>query len=201
MRPAATAMRAWWWRSRSAAISTAPAPWTKPCMRSSRSRRSSASTISWARRRCRTCCISASPMPSWSRSGIVTTWTTCRSPWPRTLAYRAAAPSTKKWVQFEMWCRTTCCKSSPCWRWMRRPAATRTPCMPRSCASCAPCDPCGRKTSCAASSRVIATSRASSPIRPWRRSPPCACGSTTGAGPACRSTSVPASAWRSPAPR
>ncbi len=45
--------------------------------------RSSASTISSARSRCRTCCTSASRIPSSSRSGIATTSRACRSRWRR----------------------------------------------------------------------------------------------------------------------
>ena len=56
-----------------------------------RNRRCSASTTTWARRRCRTCCTSASPTPSSSRSGIATTSTACRSRWPRISACRDAA--------------------------------------------------------------------------------------------------------------
>ena len=51
-----------------------------------RSSRSSASTTTWARRRCRTSSTSASPTRSSSRSGTATTSRTCRSRWPRASA-------------------------------------------------------------------------------------------------------------------
>ena len=59
-----------------------------------RERRSSASTITSASGRCTTCCSSASPTPSWSRSGTATTSRACRSRWRRISASRAAARST-----------------------------------------------------------------------------------------------------------
>ena len=49
----------------------------------STNRRSFASTIISAKSRCRTCSTSASPTPSWSRSGIATTSRASRSPWPK----------------------------------------------------------------------------------------------------------------------
>ena len=58
------------------------------------SRRSTASTIISARRRCRTSWRSASPTRSSSRSGTAATSTTCRSPWPRRSASSTAAATT-----------------------------------------------------------------------------------------------------------
>ena len=71
-------------------------------------RTSSASTITWARRRCTTCCTSALPTVSSNPSGTATTSKACRSPWPRTSACRAAAPSTTPPARCATWCRTTC---------------------------------------------------------------------------------------------
>ena len=50
-----------------------------------------ASTIIWARRRCRMCWCCGSPTRFSSRSGIAITSTTCRSPWPRKSMSAAAA--------------------------------------------------------------------------------------------------------------
>ncbi len=61
--------------------------------RSSRRTRSSGSTTTSARRPSRTSWRSGSPTSSGSRSGTRTTWTTCRSRWPRTSA-SAAGPGT-----------------------------------------------------------------------------------------------------------
>ena len=57
-----------------------------PARALSRSRASFASITTSARRRCRTCCTSASPTPSSSRSGTATSSPACRSPWPRSSA-------------------------------------------------------------------------------------------------------------------
>ncbi len=69
----------------------APASSTTSSRRSSRRTRCSASTTTSARRRCRTSWRCASPTSSSSRSGTPTTSTTCRSRWPRTSA-SAAGP-------------------------------------------------------------------------------------------------------------
>ena len=65
-------------------------------LQTSPSRRSSASTTTSARSRCRTCSFSASPTRFWSRSGTASTSTASRSRWPRTSACRAAASSTRR---------------------------------------------------------------------------------------------------------
>ena len=59
--------------------------------RSSASGRSIASTTTSAKKRCRTCSCCGSPTRSSSRSGTATTSTTCRSPWPRKSTSAAAA--------------------------------------------------------------------------------------------------------------
>ncbi|OUD85402.1 Glucose-6-phosphate 1-dehydrogenase [Clavibacter michiganensis subsp. michiganensis] len=66
---------------------------TPSSSRSSRRTRCSASTTTWARRRSRTSWRCASRTSSTSPCGTPTTWTTCRSPWPRTSAW-AAVPAT-----------------------------------------------------------------------------------------------------------
>ena len=86
----ARAARASSWKSPSAGTSPRRGPSIASCWATSTSRRSSASTITWARTRCRTCFSSASPIPSWSPSGTATTSRTCRSPWRRVSACRAA---------------------------------------------------------------------------------------------------------------
>ncbi len=79
--------------------------------------------------------------------------------------------------------------------------AVRKRCARRSCGCSARCARSTRPRWCAASSRATARSTAWRPIRTWRLSWRCACTSTPGAGPACRSTSAPASGCRSLPPR
>ena len=78
-------------RSRLATTSSPPTRSTPSCPRSSPLTPCSASTTTWARRRCRTCWPCASPTSSSSPSGTRNTSTTCRSPWPRTSASAARA--------------------------------------------------------------------------------------------------------------
>ncbi len=59
-------------------------------------RASSASITTSARRRCRTCCTSASPTPFSSRCGTATSSPACRSPWPRRSASPGAGASTRR---------------------------------------------------------------------------------------------------------
>ena len=146
------------------------------------------------RSRCRTCSISASPTPSWSRSGTATTSRACRSPWRRVSACRAAAPSTRRPAPSATWSKTTCCRSSPTWRWSRRPGPTASRSATRRSRSSRPCRPWTRTAWCAGSSAATARRRGSRPIRRWRPSPRCGWRSTPGAGTGCRSTSGPASA-------
>ena len=75
------------WRSRSAPTWTARSSSTTSCTRSSTSRRSSGSTTSSARRRRRTSSRSASPTACSSRSGTATSSTTSRSTSPRRSAW------------------------------------------------------------------------------------------------------------------
>ena len=84
---------------------------TARCTRSSPSRRCSASTTTSARRRCRTCCISASPTRSSSRSGIATTSTSVQITMAE--SFGVAGPrraSTRRSARSATWCRTTCCR-------------------------------------------------------------------------------------------
>ena len=90
------------------------------------SRRSSASTTTWARRPSRTSCSSASPTRSSSRSGTATTWTASRSRWPRSSACRAGASSTTRPARSGTSSRTTCSRSSDTSPWSRRTPSTRT---------------------------------------------------------------------------
>ena len=69
---------------------------TRSCIEHSRSRGSSASTITWARSRCSTSCFFGSPTSSWSRSGTGTASRASRSRWPKASASRGAAPFMKK---------------------------------------------------------------------------------------------------------
>ena len=75
-------------------------------------RRSSGSTTTWARRRCRTSWRCASPTSCSSRSGTPTTSTTSRSPWPRTSASAAGPATTTASAPPATSSRTTCCS---CW--------------------------------------------------------------------------------------
>ena len=129
---------------------------------STRSRSSGSITIS-ARKRCRTCCISASPMPFSSRSGTAISSRACKSRWPRTSASKAAASSTRKWARFATWCRTTCSTSSRSWRWNRRRQARAIGARPEGRGAAG--DPAARRgqQSCAASSKATSMN----PV--WRR--------------------------------
>ena len=144
------------------------------CTARSTRRTSSASTTTSASGRCTTCCSSASPTRSWSRSGTANTSRACRSRWPRTSACRAAARS------------TTQTGTDP-----RRRAEPPLPgaVQPRDGAAGAhrqrvdarregqgaEVDPHARAraTSCAASSAATCRSRAWRPTRRSRRSPRC----------------------------
>ena len=103
----------------------------------------SASTTSSARSRSRTCSCSASPTRCSSRCGTATSSPACRSPWPRTSAWRAGAGSTSRSAPCATSCRTTCSRSSPCsameppgGRRRRRRCATSAPsCSARSARS------------------------------------------------------------------
>ena len=86
--------------------------------------RSSGSTTTWARRRCRTSWRCASPTRCSSRSGTPTTSTTCRSPWPRTSASAAAPATTTASVPPATSSRTTCCSCSPSPPWRSRSRST-----------------------------------------------------------------------------
>ena len=63
-----------------------------------------------------------------SPSGTAITSTACRSRWRSRSASRAAASSTRRRAPSATWCRTTCCRWSPSWRWSRPPACTLTRC-------------------------------------------------------------------------
>ena len=89
-------MRAWCWRSRSAAILRRRASSTPSCSSTFPRNRSSASITTSARSRCRTSCTRASATPFSSRSGTAPTSAACRSRWPRTSTCAAAASSTRR---------------------------------------------------------------------------------------------------------
>ena len=104
--------RAWSSRSRSGTTSARRASSTRRSAWCSASGRSIASTTTWAKRRSRTSWCSGSPTASSSRSGTAATSTTCRSPWRRRSASKAAAATTRKRARCATWCRTTCCRCS-----------------------------------------------------------------------------------------
>ena len=78
-----------------------------------RGARSSGSTTTSARRRCRTCSSSGSRTGSSSRSGTASSSTTCRSPWRRSSEWRDERRSTRRPAPFGTSSRTTCSSSSP----------------------------------------------------------------------------------------
>ena len=78
----------------------------------STSRRSSASTTSWARRRFRTSSRCASPTGCSSRSGTATTSTTCRSTFPRRCRSARARGSTSRRAPTATWSSRTCSRCS-----------------------------------------------------------------------------------------
>ena len=111
------ATRGSWSKSRSVAMKNRPASSTASSTRRSTSRASSGSTTTSARSRSSTSCRSGSPTSSSSRSGTAIASRACRSRWPRTSACRVGAPSTKRPARSATWSRTTCSRSSRCWRW------------------------------------------------------------------------------------
>ena len=121
-----------------------------------------------------------------------------RSPWPRISACRIAAASTTRPGRSAMWCRTTCCR---CWRnlAMDPPTGEEHEAMrdqkARLLQAVRPLDAGARgaRPVCAAIATCTGV-RAGLDGRDLRRG--ASCTSTPGAGPACRSTSAPASACR-----
>ena len=89
--------------------------------------RFSASITSSARRRRRTSSRSASPTACSSRSGTATSSTTCRSTCRRRWRSASAPPSTRRSAPFATWWSRTSSRSSPSWRWSRRPRSSRAP--------------------------------------------------------------------------
>ena len=139
-----------------------PASSTPSCTSRSRRSTSSASTTTSARRASRTCWCSASPTRCSSRCGTGTTCAACRSRWPRRSASRAAAASTTRSARSATWCRTTCCRSWPCWRWSRRSAPRPSYLQDEKAKVFAAMRAASTaRTSCAASTSATATSRAS----------------------------------------
>ena len=184
-------------RSRSAATSLPRRRSTARCSRCSPSRRSSASTTTSARSRCRTCSTSASPTRSSSRSGTATTSTACRSRWPRASASRAAAASTRRRArsatssQNHLLQVTACLAMDAPSSGQRRRHARREGAPARGDRA-ARSD--GRRAR--AVPRLPRRARRRARLARSRRSRRCGSTSTTGAGPACPSTSAPASACR-----
>ena len=99
-----------------------PCAQSRRCTTSSRRNRSSASTTTSARRRCRTSSTSGSPTPSSSRSGTEPRSRASRSRWARASASKAAEAFTTASARSATSSRTTCSRSPPSWRWSRRPA-------------------------------------------------------------------------------
>ncbi len=184
--------------------------------RSSTSGRSSASTTTSARRRSRTCWRCASPTACSSRCGTATTSTTSRSPPPRTSAigsragYYDKAGALRDLVQNHMLqLLSLLCMEPPVAFYadavrdekvkvlhaISAPQPEEVPDM----AVRAPVR--ALEPSPARRCRATSTRRASRRTRTPRRTPRCAWRSTTGAGPACRSTCARASAWRARSPR
>ena len=169
----------------------------RSCTRSSTRTRSSGSTTSSARRRPRTSWPSGSPTGCSSRSGTATTSTTSRSTCPRRSAStQRASTSTRRPAPTATWWSPTCSRCWPSPRWSR-PTALEPLRDQRGEEQGLPLDAADR----AARRRARPVRRlprhrgrrATTP-RP-RRSSPSSASSTTGAGPACRSTCAPASGW------
>ena len=186
------------WRSRSAPTWPARIDAQRArCTRSSPSTRSSASTTSSARRRRRTSSPSASPTACSSRSGTATTSTTCRSTCPRRWrstpgsAFYESTGAYRDMVVTHLFQVLAFMAMEP-------PTALEPRGDQRGEEQGLPLDAAdrARPTSCAASTSATATSAGVSPRlrdRDVRR--PAGARSTTGAGPACRSSCAPASGW------
>ena len=99
--------------------------------RCSRRNTSSASITTSARRASRICSCSGSRTRCSSRSGTVGTCAACRSRCRRRSGSRDAGRSTTASARSATCSRTTCCRSSPCWRWNRRPVPTPSSCRTR----------------------------------------------------------------------
>ena len=113
---------------------------------------------------------------------------------------RPRAASTTRSARCATSWSTTSCSSSRPRPWSRRLAATCAPSRSRRSRCSAPSSRPTRPTTSAGSTTGTRTSRASPRARPPRRTPRCGSTSRTGAGPACRSSSAPASGCRSPRP-
>src|SRR5207302_1706060 len=101
----------------------------RPCTRTFPKAASFASITTSARRRCRTCCTSASPTRSSSRCGTATSSPACRSPWRKRSGSAGAAASTRGPGRAAAAYRTTCCRSWHVAPWSRRstPRGKRLP--------------------------------------------------------------------------
>ena len=105
--------------------------------------------------------------------------------------------STRRPAPSATWSRTTCSRSSPTWRWSRRPGPTAS----RSATRRSRCSRRSRRST--PTSVVRGQFRGyreekgrGARTRRWRPSPRCGWRSTPGAGTGCRSTSGPASVCR-----
>ena len=127
--------------------------------------------------------------PVWNRHSS----RACRSRWARSSTSPIAATSTTRSVRCATWCRTISCRCSRSSRWSRRQAVVSTSSTTASATSSSPWPTPTRSATSAASTRAISTSRGSLLARRRRRTARCASRSTTGAGPACRSSSAPGS--------
>ena len=185
---------------------------------SSASPRSSASTTTWARRRSRTCWPSGSRTtffePLWNRNYIdyvqITAAEDLGIGTPRRLlrpVRRAARPDPEPHAR-SCW---RCCAWSRPRRIRGQPAARRegqgaagdraADARARSTEMAVRAQYTAGRRSAASRSRATSRRRACRRTRAPRPTPRCGCTSTTGAGPACRSTCAPASAWRARSPR
>ena len=148
--------------------------------RCSPSRPSSASITTSARSRCRTCSTSASATHSSSRSGTATTWTACRSPWPRASAIEGRGSfydetgAIRDVIQNHLLQVVACPGDGRAVGRPPRSAARREGAPARGDRSRST-----RRTSCAGSFAATATSPASRRSRRSRPSPPCGSRSTT----------------------
>ena len=109
-----------------------------------------------------------------------------------------AARSTRRPARCATWWRTTCSRSSRCWRWSHRSRATSPTCRPPRPTCSRRCGRSGPRTWCAASTRAIARRRTWRPTPTSRPTWRCVSTSTPRAGRACRSTCAPARSCPTP---
>ncbi len=162
----------WSSRSRSASTWSPRAASTPHSRTSSRRSRSSGSTTSWARRRCRTSSRCASPTVSSSRPGTAGASRRCRSTCPRTLGHGGPRQLLRVHrLPARHGLHPPVARSSGSWPW-RTPASFERgrPSATPSRRSSRPCARSTRTASSSASTTATATRRTSTTTPTWRPS-------------------------------